>query len=417
MKQGAGTAPAALAEPERNVRAGWITLLFLANLGLWLAFYAPIQVLLPQQAERLDPGEKALGLSVVMGVGAAVALVANPMIGALSDRTTSRWGRRHPWTLCGAAVGAAGLVVLAFAPNLAVMILGWCLTQAGLNGTLATLTAALPDRVPRTQRGRLGGLTGISQMLGTVLGTLVVTVVVTGLIAGYAACALLLLAGTLAFTLCTPDDPLPKRFRPNESVSRMLRGMWISPRAHPDFGWGWLMHFLTNLGNALGTLYLLYFLGDAVGYPNPEDGLLVLMVLYGIALAIGGVLCGAASDRSGRRKPFIVGAAVSMALAAVLLVVWPSWPAALAAAPLLGAGFGTYWAAAPAVLTQVLPAASDRAKDLGLVNIANSLPQVVGPVIAGAVLATVHSYPALFALSALATLAGGAAVLRVRSVR
>ncbi len=89
---------------------------------------------------------------------------------------------------------------------------------------------------------------------------------------------------------------------------------------------------------------------------------------------------------------------------------------ALAAAPLLGAGFGTYWAAAPAVLTAVLPAASDRAKDLGVINVAYSLPLVVAPIIAGAVLGLMHSYPSLFALAGLASIAAGAAITRVRSV-
>jgi ABC-type molybdate transport system permease subunit len=69
------------------------------------------------------------------------------------------------------------------------------------------------------------------------------------------------------------------------------------------------------------------------------------------------------------------------------------------------------------VLTQVLPAAADRAKDLGVINVAVALPLVVAPVIAGIVLVTTHSYPLLFALSGLTTLGGGAAVLRIRAVR
>ena len=141
------------------------------------------------------------------------------------------------------------------------------------------------------------------------------------------------------------------------------------------------------------------------------------MAIYGISLALAGVVCGTASDRSGHRKRFATGAAVIMAVAALLLVISPTWTAALAAAPLLGLGFGTYWAAAPAVLTQVLPAASDRAKDLGVINVATALPLVVAPLIAGVVLSTLHSYPALFTLSALATLAGGGSVLRIRAVR
>jgi MFS family permease len=408
--------PAALAEPSVPVGARWITLLFLANVGLWLAIYAPIQVLLPEQVQSLHPADKAVLFSVVMAAGAIASLLANPVIGALSDRTTSARGRRHPWTLAGALVGAAGLVVLAAAPGIWVMVLGWCIAQVGLGGMLATLTAALPDRVPAGQRGTLGGLIGISQMLGTVLGALIVTVLVTRLSAGYLTCGVLVIAGALAFALRTPDEPLPAEFRSATPVSQVLRKLWVSPRRYPDFGWAWLTHFLVNLGNDLGTLYLLYFLADAAHYHDPQIGLLTLMALYSVALAITGGVCGTASDRSGRRKPFIVAAALACGAAAIILVISPTWPAALFAAPLLGAGFGTYWAAAPAVLTQVLPAAADRAKDLGVINVAYSLPLVIAPIIAGAVLGLMHSYPSLFALAALASLVAGVTITRVRSV-
>ena len=409
--------PAALAEPVLPVRARWITLLFGANIGLWLAIYAPIQVVLPEQVQSLHPADKAVLFSVVMGAGAIASLLANPVVGALSDRTTSRRGRRHPWTLAGALVGAVGLVILAAAPDIPVMVVGWCIAQVGLGGMLATLTAALPDRVPPGQRGTLGGLIGISQMLGTVLGALIVTVIVTRLSAGYLTCGVLVIAGALAFTLRTPDEPLPAEFKPTTPVSTVLRTLWVSPRRFPDFGWAWLTHFLVNLGNDLGTLYLLYFLTDAAHYHDPQVGLLILMALYAVALAITGGVCGTASDRSGRRKPFIAAAAVTCGVAAAILVISPTWPAAIVAAPLLGAGFGTYWAAAPAVLTAVLPAAADRAKDLGVINVAYSLPLVVAPIIAGAVLGLMHSYPSLFALAGLASLGAAATISKVRSVR
>jgi MFS family permease len=224
--------PAALAEPVLPVRARWITLLFLANIGLWLAIYAPIQVVLPEQVQSLHPADKAVLFSVVMGAGAIASLLANPVVGALSDRTTSRRGRRHPWTLAGALVGAAGLVILAAAPDIAVMVVGWCIAQVGLGGMLATLTSALPDRVPPGQRGALGGLIGISQMLGTVLGALIVTVIVTRLSAGYLTCGVLVIAGALAFTLRTPDEPLPAEFKPATPISAPCTCCisWPTPR-------------------------------------------------------------------------------------------------------------------------------------------------------------------------------------------
>jgi MFS family permease len=417
--------PAALAEPTVPVRRGWITLLFLANIGLWLGVYAPIQVLLPEQVASLHDhvakngvpsGADAVLLSVVMGVGAIAGLIANPVIGTLSDRTTSARGRRHPWTLGCAFIAALGIAVVAASPSVAVMAVGWFIAELGLGGMLATLTAALPDRVPVSQRGTLGALIGIAQMLGTVLGALIVTVIITRMAAGYAACAVIVVAGAAAFALRTTDEPLPVEHRSRVAVSVALRSLWVSPRAYPDFGWGWLTHFLINLGNDLGTLYLLYFLAKAAHYHDPQTGLLILMALYAVALLAAGTVCGALSDRSGRRKPFVIGSAVVMAAAAAILAASPTWHLALVAAPLLGAGFGTYWAAAPALLTQVLPTAADRAKDLGLINTAYNLALVVAPLVAGVVLGLMNSYPALFALAGVVTIMAGWTVGRVRSV-
>ena len=109
--------PAALAEPVTPVTARWISLLFLANTGMWLAIYAPIQVLLPEQVQSLHHADKAALFSIVMAAGALASLVANPIIGAHSDRTTSGRGRRHPWTLAGAVTAAAGLIILAAATS------------------------------------------------------------------------------------------------------------------------------------------------------------------------------------------------------------------------------------------------------------------------------------------------------------
>ena len=401
----------ALTEPVARVRAGWLSLLFVANLGLWLAIYAPIQVLLPEQAELLASTDKELVFGIVTGVGGAVAMIVNPVVGLLSDRTTSRFGRRHPWTVAGALVGAGGLVVLSIAHNVPVMVIGWCLVQAGLNGMLATLISAIPDRVPVEQRAQTGGFIGISQMFGTVLGTLLVTVLVTSLSGGYVASAVVVVVGAAVFVLFTPDAALPKELRPRTRLD-----LWVSPKAHPDFAWMWCCHFLIQLGNALGTFYLLFFLKDAVHLADPDTALLILMAFYGLALILGAVLTGVYSDRSGRRKPYVLLSVALMAVAALILVVSKTWVAAVIAAPLLGAGFGIYWAVAIALLTQVLPSASDRAKDLGVVNIANSLPQVFAPLLASGLIAGL-GYSGLFAASAVATLLAGFFVVRVRGVR
>ncbi|MGH7733834.1 MAG: MFS transporter, partial [Gemmatimonadales bacterium] len=257
---------------------------------------------------------------------------------------------------------------------------------------------------------------GRGSIVGTVLGALLVTVIITRMSAGYVACAIIVVGFAAAFTLRTADEPLPAEFKPDHPVSTALRRLWVSPRAYPDFAWGWVTHFLVNLGNDLGTLYLLYFLADSAHYHDPQTGLLILMALYAVALLAAGSAFGALSDRSGRRKPFIIGSAVVMALAAAILAASPTWRLALVAAPLLGAGFGTYWAAAPALLTQVLPAAVNRGKDVGIINVAYNLPLVVAPLAAGVVLGLMDSYPALFALAAVVTVMAVVTISRVRSV-
>src|SRR3954465_4737622 len=148
----------ALAEPVVPVRRLWIGLLFAANLGLWMAYYTPLQVLLPEQIEDLGVGHKEIWLGIVTGIGAIVAVVVNPLAGALSDRTRPRifgrqFGRRHLWTAGGALVTFLCLLVLAVAPNLFWITIAWAVANVGINTMLATLTSAVPDRVPVGQRG------------------------------------------------------------------------------------------------------------------------------------------------------------------------------------------------------------------------------------------------------------------------
>src|SRR2546429_649003 len=110
----AGGVDVVAAEPARRVGKRWIAFIALANLGLYLGYFGPITVLLPNQVQAIaGPAHKVAVLGWVTGIGAAVAMISNPVAGALSDRTTSRFGRRHPWTVCGALAGAAALVLLA----------------------------------------------------------------------------------------------------------------------------------------------------------------------------------------------------------------------------------------------------------------------------------------------------------------
>ncbi|MEE1816805.1 MFS transporter [Streptomyces sp. SP18ES09] len=407
---------AVLAEPTVPVEAGWTASLSLATLAVFMAFMTPIQILLPLQLEHIDPHDKNTALSLVTGLGALVAVLANPLAGAWSDRTTSRFGRRRPWIVGGALVGAVGLVATASQHTVTGVAVGWCLAQLGLNAMLAGVTTPIADRVPLGQRAVVSGWTGLMQSVGLVLGALITTLLVTGVGAGYVTLAVLTVALALPFALRQTEPVLPRELRPAFDGRAFARSFWVSPRRHPDFGWAWLTRFLINLGNALGTLYLFYFLADAVRYDDPGTGVLILTVVYTLCAALTAVPVGVLSDRAGRRKGFVVVCSLVMAAAALLLALVHTWPSALAAAAVLGGGYGIYLAVDQALVTQVLPTAADRAKDLGVINIANSGPQVLAPALAAPVIAHLGGYTGLYAVAALVILAGGLLVHRIRGV-
>lgn len=407
---------AVFAEPTVPVRAGWTVNLSLATLAVFMAFMTPIQILLPLQLEHIDPHDKNDALSLVTGLGALVAVVVNPLAGAWSDRTTSRFGRRRPWILGGALVGAGGLSITATQHTVAGVAVGWCLAQAGLNAMLAGVTTPVADRVPLTQRAQVSGWTGLMQSFGLVLGALITTLLITGVRSGYVTLAVLTVALALPFVLRHSEPPLPRALRPAFDARAFVRSLWVSPRKHPDFGWAWLTRFLINLGNALGTLYLFYFLADAVHYDDPGTGVLILTVVYTLCAALTAVPAGVLSDRLGRRKVFVVLCSLVMAAAAVLLSLLHTWPSAIAAAAILGGGYGIYLAVDQALVTQVLPAATDRAKDLGVIKIANSGPQVLAPALAAPIIAHLGGYTGLYAVAALVILVGGLLVNRIRGV-
>ncbi|MXM62032.1 MFS transporter [Streptomyces sp. HUCO-GS316] len=412
-------APAlALAEPVDRVTRGWTAALCLANGAIWVGWYGPLQILLASQAEDFAPGtgmSKLTLLAWVTGAGAVVSLVANPFFGALSDRTTARIGRRTAWIVAGSAGGALSLLLLSGAGGVWTMAAGWCLVQLTLNAAFAALTAAVPDRVPRLQRGTVGGWLGAAQILGVVGGTGLATAA-GGIRAGYAACAVFTMVGVLPYVLRHEDLRLAVGDRPPWSWRTFAAGFWLSPRRYPDLGWAWLTRFLINLSNALVLLYLLYYLRDRLHHDDPDEGVLILTAVNGVTLLATVVVGGVWSDRVGRRKPFVIWSGVLMAVATAALAGWQTWPGAIVAAAVLGIGFGVFTSVDFALMTDVLPKAMDRGKDLGVINVANALPQVTAPALAAPIVTYLGGYRVLYLAAAGVGLAGAMLVVRIRGV-
>ena len=259
------------------------------------------------------------------------------------------------------------------------MVLFWCLVQLGANAAYAAITAAVPDRVPVLQRGGVGGLAAMGQTVGILIGAVFGAVVSGNFMVGYALCAAALLVSVVPYLFHRNDPPLPQGAGRRSGWASFLRGFWISPARHPDFAWAWLTRFLVNVCNQMTIVYLLFFLRDVLKHEDPALGVLTLTGIYAVMVMITAVMAGPWSDRLGRRKPFVIGSSAIIAVAGLTMAFFPVWTGALVGAGILGVGFGAYLAVDFALLTQVLPQAADRGKDMGIINVANSLPQVFAP--------------------------------------
>jgi len=413
--------PAALAEPVIPVRTRFIALLTLASLGLYTGMFGIANLLLPRQAAMISPDGKETAFALISSLGALAAVLANPLIGAMSDRTTSRFGRRHRWTIGGAVIAAIALILLGHQTTLLGMVVLWCVAMAGMNGMQASLIAEVPDHVPVKQRAVTSAFMGVMPAAGTVIGVVLAAYVFTGLLEGYVALAAMVLLLALPFVLTTRDAVLSRSALAPFRWRDFLAGFWISPRQHPDFAWAWITRFMMQLGSAMFTLYLLFFLRDVIHYEQAfpgkrsEEGVFILTLIYTICSLLTATTVGYLSDRSGRRKLFVIASGLVQGAAMLLLAVWQTWLGVQCVTAILALGYGAYIAVDQAMITQVLPAAGDRGKDLGVINFAIAGPYALAPVFA-APLVTQLGYPALCAVAGTVLVLGSMFVRNIKSV-
>jgi MFS family permease len=420
------------AEPTKLVTGGWIAAFGAAWLGVWMAQLAPFQFLLPTQVENIlgpqsDPGDplgwtnSVLSFGIISGISAICVLIAFPLTGALSDRTTSKFGRRRPWIAAGALLFAASLIALGFQDTIVGIGVFWSLALTGFSILAGGLTSLIADRVPVRQRGFVSAFASAPQALGLVLGVALVTLVFTTQILGYIAVAVLLLVLVIAVLVMTKETPVTREQRPSSKLGVILRGMWVSPRKYPDYAWTLLSRVLINVGNALGVGLLLYFLKHGLE-PNlvgteAEETLLLLIVVYTVFVVAASIILGRISDRLQRRKIFVITAAVVQAVAAFLLAFVPDLTVTFVAAALLGAGYGAFLSVDQALVTQVLPDPHDRGKDLGIMNVASNVPQAAAPLLGALVVVGLGGFQGLFLLAAAVTSLGAVSILLVEKVR
>jgi MFS family permease len=419
------TAAEAALEPESPAahRVGWgfIALYTLAYISTSLLFIAPLLVTLALKVNSLVGIKKAPdSLALVAAIGALVAMVGNPFFGKMSDRTSSRLGMRRPWMVIGLVGGSLGIGVVALAPSIVVVLLGWCLAQLFFNALLAAMVAVLPDQVPAAQRGLVAGVLGVCTPIASVSGTFLVKVFTGSQLAMFGApCAI---GGffILLFAVTLKDRRLTAADKPNWSLREFATIFYINPGKNPDFAWAFVSRFMFVLAYAFLATYQAYYLLDKIGSAKadvPQQiflGTLVQSVVVVAASLIGGRL----SDRTGRRKIFVLTASIVYGVAMFVIAVASNFTGFLVGMAISGLGFGMYVAVDLALVVDVLPDQDNAAKDLGVFNIAGALPFSIAPGIAPAILAIGGgSYGVLYMVAGVSAIIGAFAILPVKRVR
>lgn len=415
-------------DPTEKVSLGFLVLYGLANASAVLAVMPVLGILIPAQVTAVDVANSANNLALVLGFGATGAFLGNPVGGALSDRTISVYGRRRPWIAAGALATAGGLTLLAYSHTIFWLAAGWFIVQFFGNVLFAAQAAVQPDRIPVYQRGTtqsILGLTSPAFMMGGAyfLGR------VEDFRAGYFLVIGLLLLMNAAFVFYYQEIPIRKEELPEFQWKAYLASFWFNPKKQPVFAKAWIAWLLIWTGYALGSGSFLYmyvqhiveyetlFPGQAVKEGISNIG--ILQTLFGVPVLL---LVGILSDRLKVRKIFVVLSVVIVAIGMGMLMMNLGWTALVVVCVVIGVGFRVFYGLGAALMSEILPSASDRGKDLGVINIASTIPQVVLPGVGAAViytwgLASPTGYQVLFGGGLVLSLLGAALLQSMRGVR
>lgn len=381
----------------------------IAFFGSVIAWAGPTQLLLGLQMIELRPDSKEESLALLMMLGGATAVVSSLITGYAADRSwfwVNRWGKRLPWVLLAAPLVTVGLFLMSFTPSFWVLTGLWCLVQvfvAFVTNNLMTVTA---DVVPQEKFGLVSGIVGATYTFGIVGGT----AVATALPITQAYWAVGVISLVFIFQFAVGRGHVDSHVRPHNSLS-------VTVGDEGSYRNYWLVfasRFVIHLANYTSLFYLLYYLRDHIGVPDPDAGVLMLTVLYAVFTIITAIVSGNVSDRIGRRKILVVVSAFGVAAATGMMTIATGMGLVCAAAILLGISWGVFSSVDQAMVNESLPSKKNRARDVSLM----SLTQGVSNMFCGglAALALRHfEYPGMFLMCSIICIVGALMVLPVTS--
>ena len=376
---------------------------------LWMSGLGIVSaVLLPMHYKTIEGADPDALVGIVNAFTAVASLVANLMFGNFSDRSRSRFGRRTPWIVFGAVLGGVTLFLTGTTHNAVLLTIFYCACMFGLNCMIAPLVAVLSDRVPSGIRGTMSAFYGAGSTIGTPIGTMIGAFFIENLTAGFAVAGVLMFLGGIVAVIILPKeqsaDFLPKekssKDMPKEKVD--FKGIIMSFRPPTkgarDFWLAFIGRSLLLFSYYMILNYQLYILQDYIGQ-SVEDSAATIstmsLVLMVVSL-ISALSAGPISDKIGRRKIPVVAASVLLAIGYALPWLMHNALGMILFSAIGGFGYGMYGSVDQALNVDVLPNEEEAGKDLGILNIATTLGQMVGPIVTSAIVVATGSYGLVF---------------------
>jgi MFS family permease len=374
-------------------------------------------VLLPNQLTLLDEANKVANLALVSSISILAGVVVQPLVGALSDRTRSRWGRRTPWMLAGGLLMAAALSGIGVLQSVVLILVLACLVQAGAAMVGAPLAAIIADRYEVNRRGLASAFIGFGLNFGYAGGVIIASMLAFNLPIAYLSFGVGLAVILIAFLVVARDRSSKDMTVEPFSLGAFLKSFWINPIKNPNFAWAFVARFLFILGFFIFQTYLFFIISDYLGLSLPETNSLIgLTGLASIVPAIiSGYITGWLSDKLGRRKIFLYIASAFMVVGYALLIAVPTVPGLFMMTVFMGLAFGMYLASDAVVMTQVLPNLEGAAaKDLGILNLATLIGQSIAAIVAAFAINLLGGYVSMYIVAIVIAVLGAVAVIPIR---
>lgn len=418
--EGAAAGPPAASPLSRAAKARLLASLLGNYLFLFAIYAGVVGILLPQQLSLIDADSKVVNFAIVTSISAVFTLFVQPVVGALSDRTRSRLGRRAPWIVFGGVGGGVATIALQFSQTVFGITVLWVIAQVLLNVCQGPLSTTVSDRVDEKGRATASSFIAVGTSIGAAGGVVVAGQLLNTLGVAYTIFGVMVIAMSVLFVLLNPDRTKSTKEIVPFHWGEFLRSFWVDPRKHPDYAWAFFGRFFMILGYQGVVNYQFYILTDYIGLDATTAGSVsgILSICSMITVVIGTLVIGRISDKLGRRKIFVFTASIIIALGVLIPVFVPTIPAMIAYSIVIGIGYGAYAAVDFALMVDVLPSQSDAGKDLGGLNVASNVPQAITPLVAATLLSLFNGqYVSIFLFAAIMVIVSSFMVLPIRSVR